>query len=263
MKGGIPGKVLSVLASALIIAVCWFGVWRLMDKAVEPGTAPSGTVSTDPTQTQTPGEPGGSGSTDQQPGESSPGTVSDFVPTEADVLALRDRVTEGMTDGEKAALRDAVVNANLALEHRYFYDSFFERLRDPESLYWNYFEETGEIQIGWAESSDGTRTKVMDTNNFAVEDYVRRLQSLKETVVSGLLDEDFDRLTELLTTAKRDHDGAAVLEFYHMFHDLDYFLMRFGETDVGPYVVDRSTVTLYYGALAVWKNEENQANKAY
>ncbi len=264
-SGGILGKALSALAAVLFVAVCWFGVWRLMDEVVEPGALPSGTQPSGAgtPEVQTPEEPGNTGPAVQQPGEEMPEADPNFVPTEAEVLALRERVTEGMTDGEKAALREAVVNANLALEGEYFYNRFFENLMDPESLYWNYFEKTGEIQIGWAESSDGTRTEVTDTNDFVVEDYVRRLQGLKETVVSGLLDEDFDRLAELLTTAKRDHDGDAVLEFYHMFHDLDYFLMRFGETDVGPYVQDKTTVTLYYGALAVWKNGAQGASQAY
>ena len=36
------------------------------------------------------------------------------------------------------------------MEHAYLYDDIFGKLEDPESLYWNYFDEKGEIQIGWA-----------------------------------------------------------------------------------------------------------------
>lgn len=205
--------------------------------AVGPSAQTQPTAKPEPIQTTGPGSGGG--------GES-------FVPTEAEVLALREKVTEGMTDEDISALRKAIVNANLGLEHFYFYDDFFDRLSDPESLYWNYFEKTGEIQIGWAESSDGTRSEVVTTNDFVMEDYIKRLQALKESVVSGLLDADFDRLMDLLPAAKQSHDVAYVEEFYHMVHDMDYFLLRYGLTDVGPYVVDTSTVTLYYGSLKVW-----------
>ena len=39
---------------------------------------------------------------------------------------------------------------------------------------------------------------------------------------------------------------------YKALHDLDYFLLRYGPADVGPYVTDDSTVSTYYGTLSVY-----------
>ncbi len=36
------------------------------------------------------------------------------------------------------------------MEEAYLYDRLLERLEDPEDLYWNYMDQKGEIQIGWA-----------------------------------------------------------------------------------------------------------------
>ena len=41
---------------------------------------------------------------------------------------------------------------------------------------------------------------------------------------------------------------------YHMLHDMDYFLLHYGMTDVEPYVEDTSTLSIYYGALDVWES---------
>lgn len=39
---------------------------------------------------------------------------------------------------------------------------------------------------------------------------------------------------------------------YKALHDPDHFLLRYGPTDVGPYVTDDPTVSKYYGTLSVY-----------
>ena len=41
-------------------------------------------------------------------------------------------------------------------------------------------------------------------------------------------------------------------KIYYKLHDLDYFLLRYGPDDVGPYVWDDSCVRTYYGSLKVY-----------
>ena len=72
------------------------------------------------------------------------------MPTEEDVLAARQQATEGMSQQQIENLTEVVKTANLWLEHKYMNGDFFEQLSDPNNLYWNYFHQTGEIQIGWA-----------------------------------------------------------------------------------------------------------------
>ena len=76
--------------------------------------------------------------------------AENYVPTEEDVLAARQQATEGMSQQQVERLTEVIKAANLWLEQRYMDENLFEKLSDPNSLYWNYFHQTGEIQIGWA-----------------------------------------------------------------------------------------------------------------
>ena len=76
--------------------------------------------------------------------------AKNYVRTEEDVLAARQQATEGMSQQQIENLTEVVKTANLWLEHKYMNGDFFEQLSDPNNLYWNYFHQTEEIQIGWA-----------------------------------------------------------------------------------------------------------------
>ena len=76
--------------------------------------------------------------------------AKNYVPTEENVLAARQQATEGMSQQQVERLTEVIKAANLWLEQRYMDENLFEKLSDPNSLYWNYFHQTGEIQIGWA-----------------------------------------------------------------------------------------------------------------
>ena len=179
-----------------------------------------------------------------------------FVPTEADVLELRAIVLEGMSESEVFRLTDFIKAANLRFERAWFYDDIFGQLSDPENVYWTYFDKTGEIQIGWAES-DGEKSAVLAYNNYDADYFITVITELKESLVSGMLDDDMDKLIDLCSKAKETHDVDYAIEMYHMLHDMDYFLLRYGLTDVGKYVSDTSTISKYYGSLSIWDSHEN------
>ena len=69
-----------------------------------------------------------------------------------------------------------------------------------------------------------------------------------------MLNDDMDKLIDLCSKAKETHDVEYAVEMYHMLHDMDYFLLRYGPTDVGMYVTDDSTISKYYVCLSVWKD---------
>ena len=75
---------------------------------------------------------------------------------------------------------------------------------------------------------------------------------MKDSLKTELLKQDFDNLIENMRLAKKTHDMKYVEEIYHILHDMDYFLFRYGIKDVGAYVQDKSTVSKYYGALEVY-----------
>ena len=71
-------------------------------------------------------------------------------PSKEAVAAARKEALESMPQEQVDRLTEAVKTANLWLEQIYLYDDLFGKLEDPDSLYWNYFDQSGEIQIAWA-----------------------------------------------------------------------------------------------------------------
>lgn len=185
-----------------------------------------------------------------------------FVPTETDVLELRAIVLAGMSDSEIIRLTDFIKAANLSFENAWFNNDIFGQLSDPENVYWTYFDRTGEIQIGWAESSDGKISAVIDYNDYDAAFFISTISELKESVVSGMLDDDMDKLIDLCSKAQKTHDVKYVVDMYHTLHDMDYFLLRYGPADVGEYVKDDSTISKYYGSLSIWMSYNHATEPA-
>lgn len=71
-------------------------------------------------------------------------------PTESEVLEMRERVLRGMSEEEIHTLTNLIKQSNYWWEGKYLYDNIFGLLSDPQSPTWNYFQETGDILIGWA-----------------------------------------------------------------------------------------------------------------
>lgn len=107
------------------------------------------------------------------------GTTEEHVitaPSEEDVLAARDVSLAGMSQEEIERLSENIKVANQTMENAYFYDNLFERLEDEESLYWNYFDCKGEIQIGWADGGEA----VIAYNRFDADNFITLIEEMKQ-----------------------------------------------------------------------------------
>lgn len=195
------------------------------------------------------------------------------VPSKEEVLAMRELVLEGMTDEETERLTENIKVANLQLESAYLNDNIFEKLSDKDSLYWNYFDQKGDIQIGW--SYDGNYSdikKVIDEegitknefyekygepviqyNRFDADNFIDLIEDMQKPVQNELLVADLQQLIDLTSLAAETHEMEYANEIYQILHDLDYFLLRYGIEDVGKYTIDKSIVSTYYGVLEVYK----------
>lgn len=193
------------------------------------------------------------------------------IPTAEQVLTARERALAGMTQEQVRRLKLVVREANLWWEHQYFYSNIFGQLEDPDDLYWNYFDKTGEIQIAWAYDGSLDKdavcrqenltedqfyarygTKVVTENRYTADDFVAILDELMESVRDESLRSALEYVREEARLAKEQHSMEHADNEYRALHDLDYFLLRYGPTDVGPYVIDDSTVTKYYGTLSIY-----------
>ena len=212
------------------------------------------------------------GGTAEQESDDPAGSEYANIPSESESLALRRRVVSGMTDDEINYLTEMIMGEHYWWEYQYLYTKTFQMMGDPHSLLWNYIDRSGEIQIGWAydgsidkdavcaeegltedEFYERHGEKVIEPDNTRdAASFRTRMTALKESVKSGLLDDDFDRMIALCDRARETHDVNEVIELYHMLHDLDYYVLRYGPSDVGSRTWGPSIASKYYGCLRVW-----------
>lgn len=194
-----------------------------------------------------------------------------LAPVEEAVLGARERVLEGLNTKQIERLIETIKAANLCLEQEYMFNNLFGKLEDPESLYWNYFHQIGEIQIGWVvegsvdmvtvcAEEDLTEDEfyakygapVVATNHYDADKFISLLEELNADVRSEDLKAELQYIIDETALARDTHVMEHVNNIYKKLHDMDYFLLRYGPTDVGPYVKDDSTITKYYGTLSIY-----------
>ena len=143
-------------------------------------------------------------------------------PTKTEVLSKRDAVLDGMTEEEIYRLRENIKALNLEMEKEYVYDNGFEM--------WTEKETTRFIQL---------------------------MSELKDSMKTDLLDADFNNLVNNMVQARETGDVKYLEEIYHILHDMDYYLLRYGPEDVAAYMEDDSTVRIYYGVLEVYQKQHD------
>ena len=82
-----------------------------------------------------------------------------------------------ISEEEAERLTENIKTTNLVLEQAYMYDNIFGKLEDKDSLYWNYFDQTGEIQIVWAYEGDIDKKEVMEEENLTEEEFYSKYGS--------------------------------------------------------------------------------------
>lgn len=201
------------------------------------------------------------------------------APTKEEVLAMREEVLDGMTDDEKERLTENIKVANLQMERAYLNDGIFDKLEDKDSLAWNYFDQKGDIQVGWAYDSNKktgmneegiTESEfyqkygepVMVYNRFDGANFVELIQDMQKSVHNEYLHADLQQLIDLTNLATETHEMEYANDIYKILHDMDYFLLRYGIEDVGKYTQDGGVISKYYGALTVYQNEDTGEKEA-
>lgn len=239
------GKRLAALVLALAILACGGGAALAARNPLsvsKEANEPAHTVTALPAESGTEGKTdGGRESAAPAAAVSTTGTFP--APTEEQVLAAREKALEGMSDAQIKKLKETVKTANLCLEQEYMYNDLFGRLEDPESLYWNYFHQTGEIKIA---------PNAIAYNRYDAEKFINLMEGHKEDVRNEDLIGEIQYIIDQTALARDTHVMEHVNNIYKKLHDLDYFLLRYGPADVGPYVKDNSTVTKYYGTLGAF-----------
>lgn len=194
-------------------------------------------------------------------------------PNKERVLSMREKVLENMSEDEVQRLTDIIKMANLVLENANLNENLLNKLEDKNNLYWNYFDKTGEIQIGRSYEGDipiEERMKeeglteeevyslygtiVIAYNNYDAKAFADLIREMKNTVTNIDLQNDLQQVIDEAEAAAETHEVEHVEKIYKLLHDMDYYLLRYAPEDVGPYVDDKSTIMKYYGALTVYNS---------
>lgn len=194
-----------------------------------------------------------------------------IAPSEEEVLAAREQALAGMTQEQIDRLNTVIREANMWWEHGYLYLDVFGALEDPNSLFWNQLEKKGSIQIGWEISGNMDMGAICEQENLSEDefyskygtpfivqseydtnDFVIIMDELIATVKNKALRADLQYIRDEAQAAVDEHVMEHANNEYKALHDMDYFLLRYSPTDVGPYVKDDSTITKYYGTLSIY-----------
>lgn len=205
--------------------------------------------------------------------------AAEYVPSKEEVLAMRESALEGMSGEEIDRLTENIKVANLQMESAYLYEDIFKELSDKDSVYWQYFDKKGDIQLGWwykgricsmdmiMRAEGITEEEFYDTyeepgivyNRFDASNFITLIEDMKTSVQDEKLAADLQQLIDLTYLAAGTHEVTYANDIYKILHDLDYFLLRYGIEDVGKYTEDNSVTAKYYGVLAVYGAEPFEA----
>lgn len=196
-------------------------------------------------------------------------------PQKEEVLAMRETVLDGMAEEDINELCSLVKQTNRSIEWNVIYRNPFERLSDPDDPVWNYFDQTGEILIGWFYDGKISKPDVMKeenlteeeflekygepivtSNEYDAEGYAQLFEKCRDTVANEALRSDLQYVIDEVRLAQETHDVTHVEKLYHVLHDMDYFLLNYRLDTEGQYIRDKSTISRYYGVLAVYGEEK-------
>lgn len=175
------------------------------------------------------------------------------APSKDEVLAMREKVLEGMSQDETDRLKENIKVANHRMESAYLNENIFDKLSDKDSVYWQYFDQKGDIQLG--------NENVY--NRFDAENFIDLIEDMMNSVHDENLSADLRQLIDLTDLATATHDMQYANEIYKVLHDMDYFLLRYGIEDVGKYTQDSGTVSKYYGVLNVYGGKPFKPENKY
>lgn len=169
------------------------------------------------------------------------------APSKEEVLAMGEKVLDGMSPEEAGRLKENIKTANLQMESAYLNENIFEKLSDKDSVYWQFFHQKGDIQH----------------NRFDADNFIDLTEDMMNSVQDESLSADLRQLIDLTDLAAATHDVQYANEIYKILHDLDYFLLRYGIEDVENYTQDAGTVAKYYGVLNVYGGKPFKPENKY
>lgn len=193
-----------------------------------------------------------------------------WYPSEESVREVREVALEGMEEEDIERIRGFVIQMNMYWENKFLWQEAEKELSDPESEQWDSFMQSGKRVIGY--EFDPEDYKKNETLKLSKKDFqeifgkpvygydahvadgmIATIEKTKQSAQNEAFKNDLTRLEEAICKAEETHDVNYVVEMYHIFHDMDYYLFRYGPGVYGDEVRDRSMLETYYGVLEVYE----------
>ncbi len=263
-------------ALTALLGLCLIILAGCAQSAEQPAASPAPTQPASFTMAPETGAP-----TNPPEPTSTPAPSPIVAPTKEQVLAAREQALEGMTEDQADWLYTVITGANAWWERQYFYYDIFAYLEDPKDPAWNYFDETGQINVQWSYTGDeydledirrireeeglswtgfcekygteDTLSEFLVNNEYDADDFIGILTDIQSTVQNADLKNDLQALIDKTAQARDKHDMSAANDIFKTVHDMDYYLLRYGPEDMAEEVEDTSFVKKYFGMLSIYR----------
>ena len=198
-------------------------------------------------------------------------TNTNFYPTRDEFNRARSIYFEQMSPEDLQAFCSWISTQNLSMEHTYVFENKFEQYQNPDSPIWNLYEETGdEVIIGYAFDDEEKErnhpemndeeyaslygSPVVTQNNYDAKAYIDKLTSFQSTIYNEDFSKLIDQLIDYYNLAQQTHDVQYLLKIYYIYHDMDYYLIRYApDAFSDENIIDKSTIYTYYNSLPVYQ----------
>lgn len=193
-------------------------------------------------------------------------------PDRETVESKRKLALEGMSKEDIATVTSFVISSHELLAQYIDGEDFTNAISDPSHPIWNTLDETGEIVIGYA--FDGEIWEKRDTLGLTEEEFTARygepvyhnnehdadgmiqeVSNIKALIKNEDFRNDFDNVIKEIESLKETHDDVHVYNIAEIFHDMDYYLLRYGLDFVTTATItEREPYLTYYGVLTLYED---------
>lgn len=167
-------------------------------------------------------------------------------PGKTELIAMQKVINSGIEKKDLASVKSGVHEIHMMFEAGFVYQTgnWIERLSDPHSPAWIYWEKTGPIKLPG-------ETEVVD-NKIDAQTYIQQVESIKNKVNNQDFKTDMEVVKHFIAYARDKHNIMGLVYAHQVLHDLDYWLLNypiyFPPEKGGP--PDWAGVNTYFGASA-------------
>lgn len=193
-------------------------------------------------------------------------------PDEETVRKVRELAVEGMNDKEIEEVSAKIIKINKILEQYTGDEVWMDAISDPSNPVWKILDKTGEVIIGYS-YEEGVWEK-MESSGLTEEEFAKKygqpvyynneydaammqaeLREIQDIIKNKSLKEDIDNVISAIGKLKETHDDEYYYYIAEIFHDMDYFLFRYGPSlALTENEEIRESLRTYYGRLTMYKD---------